>query len=110
MVYLNLEELHHWLLNCKVSHFNIETMEVNTTDAFLYIVSQFPLADGVEHDIVRQSTSLVELSEELVYFKSSVVEYKLLPECGDWACSTLLFADDLLEIPGEAENISVLLL
>jgi len=52
----------------------------------------------------------VELSEELVYFKSSVVEYKLLPERGDWACSTLLFADDLLEIPGEAENISVLLL
>ena len=53
----------------------------------------------------------MELTEQLIYFESSVVEYELVPEGSLFDRAHLfVIANDLLEIPGESEDIGMLLL
>jgi hypothetical protein len=53
----------------------------------------------------------MEFAEELVYFEGAVVEHKFVPKSAllDGA-HLLVITDDLLEIPGEREDICMLLL
>lgn len=43
----NLKKLDFRLVNCKICHLNIETVEVNAADTFFYVVWKFTLADLV---------------------------------------------------------------
>ena len=86
-------------------------MEMNSADAFLYILSELALAYLVYPLIVRKCASLMEFAEELINFKGAVVEHKFVPESAILDRAYLLVVtDDLLEIPGECENICMLLL
>ena len=84
---------------------------MNSADTFLNILSKLALAYLVNPLIVRKCASLMEFAEELINFKGTVVEHKFVPESAllDGAY-LLVVTDDLLEIPGECENICMLLL
>ena len=86
-------------------------MEMNSTDTFLYILSELALTYLVYPLIVRKCASLMEFTEELINFEGAIVEHKFVPESAllDGA-HLLVITDDLLEIPGECEDKGMLLL
>ena len=108
---LNLKELELGLVNGEIRHLDVQAMEVNTAHTLLNVLRELAFTDLVEPLVVREGASLVELTEKLIYFKGGVVEHKLVPESALLNGAYLLvITDDLLEIPGEGENISMLLL
>lgn len=86
-------------------------MEVNSADTFLDVLSKLAFADLVQPEVIRECASLMELTEKFIYFEGAVVEDELVPESAllDGA-DLLVVTDDLLEVPGECEHISMLLL
>jgi len=86
-------------------------MEMNSADTFLNILSKLALAHLIDPLIVRKCASLMEFAEELINFKCAVVEHKFVPESSLLnGTHFLVVTDDLLEIPGESEDICMLLL
>lgn len=65
MADLTLENLDHWLVNGKVCHLNIQAVEMNSLDGIVDISGQFSFTDPLNAFGFRQSTELVELSEEI---------------------------------------------
>lgn len=99
-----------WLIDGEVCHINIETMELNSPDAFLDIVGKFWLTDGLKAFIVRDCRCLVELSEQNVEINHGArVYHEFVPVSvsAHWFAALLELADDLLEVPGEGENVSM---
>ena len=86
-------------------------MEMNSADTFLNILSKFALTHLVYPLIVRKCACLMEFAKELINFEGAVVEHKFVPESAllDGAY-LLVITDDLLEIPGEGDDIGMLLL
>jgi len=87
-------------------------MEMNASHTLFHVLRKFPFADLIEPEVVRKSTGLMELTEELVNLKSGVVHYELVPEGAllDGPSFMLKVADDFLEVPRECKNIGMLLL
>lgn len=107
---LDFEKLDLGLFNSKVSHFNIETMEVDALDALTHILVQSALENFIKLLIVGEGTSLVELKIQRVELRDSVGVNKATPErrACNWA-NGLILGEDLLEIPRECEDISMFL-
>lgn len=110
---LGLENSDGWLLDGEVGHLNIETMEVDSLETVGSIASQLTLAHLIEPSVVWDSAGLMELSEEVIEGNDgSSVGHELVPVGGlahNFVISFELI-DDLLEVPGEGEDVSVLVL
>ena len=61
---LNLKYLDRRLLNSKVSHLDVKTMEVNAIKTFVDRLRKPALTYLLDASLVRNSTVLVELSEQ----------------------------------------------
>lgn len=87
-------------------------MKVDALETFLDIGSELAFESVVEVFIVRQSTVLVELAEELVELEGRVIEDELVPvvALGQGTVLALEVGDDFLEVPGEGQDVGVLLL
>jgi len=107
----DLKELHLWLLNGEVRHFDVKTMEVNSADTLFDVLRELALTDLIEPLVIGKGGSLMEFTEEFVHLEGAVVEDEFVPEGTllDGA-HLLVVIDDLLEIPGEGKNIGMLLL
>ena len=108
---LDLKELELGLVNGEVRHLYVQAVEVDPPHTLLNVLCELALAYLVDPLIVRKGACLMELAEKLVYLECAIVEHELVPEGAllDGA-HLLIVADDLLEIPGESENIGMLLL
>ena len=111
MANFNFKELNLRLINSKVGQLDVKPMEVNSADTLLNILCQLALADAIQVIVVGDGARLMELTEELVDLIAAIVHDKLVPEtaCCEWS-NLLEIIDDFLEVPGEGQHISMLLL
>ena len=70
-----------WLVDCQIGHLNDKPVEMDLMKRVLHIFIKARLTGFLEHDIVRNRTSLMEFSVELVKVikKLSVLD-KSVPE------------------------------
>ena len=110
---LSLEHSDRWLFNSKVCHFDIKAMEMDSLDAFTYVVSKLWLTDSLNTDVIWDSARLVELSEEVVEVNdSSRVGHESVPVGGGAHrfVTTFKIVDNLFKVPWEGKHITMLAL
>ena len=112
MVDLNFDNLNAWLLNSKVSHLNIKTMEMNPLNTLINSVCKTPLTDLLNTNAIRKCTELVELAEQVVEVDhGSWIICKSVPEAAylGWSGGIFVVTNDFGVIPREWKNVSMLL-
>ena len=108
---LDLEDLDAWLLNGKVSHLDIEAVEVDAIETLVHSLGQPAFADLADTTSVVKRAHLVELTEEDVEFADGTGVFgEGRPEARHRAVPALEVVDDLIEVPREGQDVSVLLL
>ena len=102
LVNFSLDNSDRWLLNCQVSHLDVQTVEVNSINTLSNITGKLWFAHFVEALDIWDGASLMELSEEVVEVNDgSSVDHPLMP-VGTLAHGfTLEILNDLLEVPWE---------
>lgn len=101
------------LSDSEIGHLDVESVEVDSLDTLLHIFRQLALADSLESHEVGDGAELVELSEQNVDFIQSIrVIQETIPVGSVWKHSAIIFevSNDFREVPGEGEDIGVLLL
>lgn len=86
-------------------------MEVDSLDAISDIACQSWLAGQLKTFVVWKSTLLVEVSEQVVEVNHcSSVQHEFVPVGGltHWFEALFEIRDDLLKVPRESQNVSVL--
>jgi len=107
----DLEDLDAWLLNSKVSHLDIEAVEVDAIETLVHSLSKPAFADLADTASVVKRAHLVELTEEDVEFTDGARVFgEGRPEASQRAVPALEIIDDLIEVPWEGQDVSVLLL
>lgn len=84
---------------------------MNSANTLLNILCELAFADLVQPLVIRKGSGLMEFTEKFIHLERGVVENKLVPESTLLnGADTLIITNDLLEIPGEGKDISMLLL
>ena len=99
-----------WLLNCEISHFDVEAVILDTINALTYVVSKARLAEVLKAGMVWDGASLMELSEQVVEFYNgtSIVD-ESVPIATDSAPGVKLL-NNFFEVPWESQDVRMLLL
>lgn len=110
--YLDFQDLDLMLFNCKVGHFNIKSMEMDSANRLFDVRCKFTLAYFVNIDVIWHRASLMEFANKFVNLVLSVIHHKFVPEASSSKGTSFIFIiiDDFLEIPRECKYISMLLL
>jgi len=109
---LSFHYFDRWLFDCKICHFDVKTMEMNSFKGISNVASKFWFTNFIKSSLIRNSTCLMEFSEQIIEVNNrSSVDHKFMPIWALWHnfIITLEFGNNLLEIPWESENIPVLL-
>ena len=99
-----------WLFNCQIGHFNIESMEMNSLNAVIYITCKSWLTDSFESSIIWNSAWLMIISEQIVEVNNcSGVDQPLMPVGRFGKCLMLWFEliDNWFIIPRECQKITM---
>ena len=110
---LDFEDLHAWLINSQVGHLHIKTVEVDALETLIDSRGEPSLANLLNANLVVQSTELMELTEKRVELEERArVASPSAPEraASKRTVLSLEFIDDLVEVPGEGQDVGVLLL
>ena len=110
---LDFEDLHAWLVNSQVGHLHIKTVEVDALETLVNCRCEPSLANLLNANLVVQGAELMELTEKRVELEERArVASPSAPEraASKRTVLSLEFIDDLVEVPGEGQDVGVLLL
>ena len=110
LVHFSLKNSNRRLLNGEVSHLNIQAMVVDSLEALRHSSCESWFTDPTQHVVVWNGASLVELPKKVVEVNyRSGVDHELVPVGALWhKRQALSIVQDMLEVPRELKNVSVL--